>query len=179
MNIGLGYDLHRLVRGRPLFLGGVEIPFGKGLLGHSDGDALVHALIDALLGAAGEGDIGRLFPDTDPAYRGVRSGELLRKVMARLRRKKLRVVNADLVVVAEAPKLGPYFEAMKKTLGPILGVPGRALGLKAKTNEGTGLVGRGGAVACWAVALLEKEKGDGSIFSSPKASRPKISARKK
>jgi len=154
MKIGLGYDLHRLVRGRPLFLGGVEIPSDKGLLGHSDGDALVHALIDALLGAAGEGDIGRLFPDTDPRTEGVRSVDLLRKVMARLRRKKLRVVNADAVVVAEAPRLGPYFEAMRKTLGPILGVPGRALGLKAKTNEGTGLIGKRGAIACWAVVLL-------------------------
>ncbi|MBM3293148.1 MAG: 2-C-methyl-D-erythritol 2,4-cyclodiphosphate synthase [Candidatus Aminicenantes bacterium] len=158
MRIGLGYDLHRLVRGRPLFLGGVEIPWEKGLLGHSDGDALVHALIDALLGASGEGDIGACFPDTDPAFRGIRSLELLRRVMARLRKKRFRVVNVDAVVAAEAPKLGPYFAAMKKTLAPLLGVSGRAVGLKAKTNEGTGLIGRGGAIACWAVVLLE-EKG--------------------
>jgi len=155
MKIGLGYDLHRLVRGRPLYLGGIEIPWEKGLLGHSDGDALVHAVVDALLGAAGEGDIGRLFPDTDPAWRGVRSVELLRAVMARLRKRKLRVVNLDAVVVAEAPKLGPYFEAMKKALGPLLGLPPAAIGLKAKTNEGTGLVGRKQAVACWAVVLLK------------------------
>jgi 2-C-methyl-D-erythritol 2,4-cyclodiphosphate synthase len=158
MKIGLGYDLHRLVRGRPLFLGGVEIPYPKGLLGHSDGDALVHAIIDALLGAAGAGDIGRLFPDTDPAFRRIRSPELLRTVMARLRKKRLRVVNVDVIVVAESPKLEPHFETMKRALGPILGLKEGGLGLKAKTNEGTGLVGRGGAIACWAVALLEKTK---------------------
>jgi len=155
MKIGLGYDLHRLVRGRPLYLGGVEIPHGKGLLGHSDGDALIHALIDALLGAAGEGDIGSLFPDTDPAFRGIRSPELLRAVTIRLRKKGFRVANADVVVVAEAPKLGPHFAAMKKILAPILEIEETALGLKAKTNEGLGLIGKGGAIACWAVALLE------------------------
>jgi 2-C-methyl-D-erythritol 2,4-cyclodiphosphate synthase len=159
MKIGLGYDLHRLVRGRPLVLGGVEIPHGKGLLGHSDGDVLVHAVIDALLGAAGEGDIGRFFPDNDPALRGVRSTELLRAAMARLRKKKFRVKNIDAVVVAESPKLGPYFEAMKKTLCPFLGIGANALGLKAKTNEGLGLIGKRGAIACWAVALLKSGPG--------------------
>ena len=162
MKIGLGYDLHRLIRGRPLYLGGVEIPHGKGLLGHSDGDALIHALIDALLGAAGEGDIGSLFPDTDPAFRGIRSPELLRAVMIRLRKKGFRVANADVVVVAEAPTLGPHFAAMKKALAPILGIDESALGLKAKTNEGLGLIGKGAAIACWAVVLLE---------TSPRSSR--------
>lgn len=151
---GLGYDLHRLQAGRPLVLGGIEIPHPSGLLGHSDGDALAHALIDALLGAMGEGDIGQLFPDTDPRYRGVRSTVLLREVMARLKRKRLAVLHADAVVVAERPKLGPHFPAMKAVLAPLLGLPAGRLGLKAKTNEGLGLIGRGRAIACWAMVLV-------------------------
>lgn len=154
MRIGLGYDLHRLVSGRPLYLGGIQIPFAKGLLGHSDGDAVIHAVIDALLGAAGDGDIGSLFPDTDPKLRGVRSIKLLTDVVSRLRKKGLRVEHVDVVVAAEAPRLGPYFEAMKDALGPLLGVARDRLGLKAKTNEGLGDIGRGRAIACWAVASL-------------------------
>jgi 2-C-methyl-D-erythritol 2,4-cyclodiphosphate synthase len=151
---GLGYDLHRLRAGRPLVLGGIEIPHPAGLLGHSDGDALVHALIDALLGAMGEGDIGQLFPDTDPRYKGARSTLLLGEVMARLKRKRLAVLHADAVVVAERPKLGPHFPAMKAALAPLLGLPAGRLGLKAKTNEGLGLIGRGRAIACWAMVLV-------------------------
>jgi len=151
---GLGYDLHRLAPGRPLFLGGIEIPHAAGLVGHSDGDALIHALIDALLGAMGEADIGHLFPDTDPRYKGVRSTELLREVCGRLKRKRLAVLHADAVVVAERPKLGPHFPAMKAVLAPLLGLPPDGLGLKAKTNEGLGLIGRGRAVACWAAVLV-------------------------
>ena len=119
MRIGLGYDLHRLARpaGR-FFLGGVRIPHPEGLLGHSDGDALVHAMIDALLGAMGEGDIGRLFPDTDPRWQGTRSLELLGTSCLRLQAKKMRLVHVDAVVVAEKPKLGPHFEAMKDVLAP-------------------------------------------------------------
>jgi len=156
IRVGIGYDLHRLAPGRKLFLGGLEIAHSRGLVGHSDGDALVHALIDAILGATGEADIGRLFPDTDPTYAGIRSTELLRRVMAGLKKKKLRVLQADCVVVAERPKLGPCFPAMKDILCPILGIPGDRLGLKAKTNEGLGFVGRGRAVACWAVALIDE-----------------------
>ncbi|MBN1939809.1 MAG: 2-C-methyl-D-erythritol 2,4-cyclodiphosphate synthase [Candidatus Aminicenantes bacterium] len=156
MRIGLGYDLHRLKAGRPLFLGGVRVPSPKGLLGHSDGDAVIHAVIDALLGAAGEGDIGRLFPDTDPAYQNIRSTELLRTVVRTLRRKGLRPDHVDAVVVAEEPKLGPHFEAMKDVLAPILGLSRDRLGLKAKTNEGLGDIGRGRAIACFAVATLRK-----------------------
>lgn len=155
--IGLGYDIHRLAAGRPLYLGGVEIPSRFGLVGHSDGDALIHALIDALLGAAGDQDIGRLFPDTSPEYRGVRSTELLRRVMARLKKKRLRVENVDVVVVAEAPRLAPYADRIKETLGGILRLPAGRIGIQAKTNEGLGDVGRRKAVACWAVALVGEE----------------------
>ena len=162
---GLGYDLHRLQAGRPLILGGIRVPHSAGLLGHSDGDALVHALIDAILGAMGEGDIGRLFPDTDPRWRGANSVDLLRDVMKRLRAKNMRLVHADAVVVAERPKLGPHFEAMKDVLCPALGLARDGLGLKAKTNEGLGLVGRGRAIACWAVVLAEAK--------GPSASRPR------
>ena len=157
IRVGLGYDLHRLAAGRRLVLGGVEIPFAMGLLGHSDADVLVHALIDALLGASGEGDIGRLFPDTDPRYKGADSTVLLAAVMERMRAAGLAVRNADCVVVAEAPKIGPHVERMKGILAPILGIaPGR-LGIKAKTNEGTGLIGEGGAIAAWAVVLLDAD----------------------
>jgi 2-C-methyl-D-erythritol 2,4-cyclodiphosphate synthase len=151
---GLGYDLHRLAPGRPLFLGGIEVPHTAGLVGHSDGDALIHALIDAILGAMGEGDIGQLFPDRDPRYKGIRSTELLRDVCARLKKKKLAVLHADAVVVAERPKLGPHFQAMRDALAPLLGLPPDGLGLKAKTNEGLGLIGRGRAIVCWAMVLV-------------------------
>ena len=152
--IGFGYDIHRLIRGRALYLGGLEIPHPAGLLGHSDGDALVHAVIDALLGAMGDDDIGRLFPDTDPAYRGIQSVELLRRVMLRMKRKGLAVVHLDTVIVAQAPKISPHAESMKDALCPLLGIPKGAFGIKAKTNEGLGLIGREKAIACWAVALV-------------------------
>jgi 2-C-methyl-D-erythritol 2,4-cyclodiphosphate synthase len=154
IRIGFGYDIHRLSEGRPLYLGGVEIRHPAGPVGHSDGDCLIHALIDALLGAAGEGDIGRRFPDTDPKFKGIRSTELLREVMRGLRG-RAKVLNADIVVVAQAPKLAPHVEAMKERLCPILGIAEDALGIKAKTNEGLGLIGRERAVACWAAVLLE------------------------
>jgi 2-C-methyl-D-erythritol 2,4-cyclodiphosphate synthase len=152
--IGLGYDVHRLAAGRPFVLGGVVIPHPKGPVGHSDGDALVHAVIDALLGAAGEGDIGTLFPDTDPRYEGANSLRLLDAVMAVLQKKRLRVRHVDIVIVAERPKIGPHAAAIKAALCPRLGLAPDRLGIQAKTNEGLGLIGRGGAVACWAVALL-------------------------
>jgi 2-C-methyl-D-erythritol 2,4-cyclodiphosphate synthase len=159
MRIGIGYDLHRLVEGRPLYLGGVRIPHAKGLLGHSDGDAVSHALIDALLGAAGEGDIGALFPDTDPATAGVRSTDLIKKVVALLGKKGLRPDHADVVVVAETPRIGPWVAEMKAALCPLLGLRPDRLGLKGKTNEGTGLIGEGGAIACWAVVSLIRAPG--------------------
>ncbi len=154
---GLGYDLHRLAAGRPLFLGGVEIPHDRGPAGHSDGDVLVHALIDALLGASGDReDIGTLFPDTDPRWAGARSLDLLDCVMGRLRAGGWTVENVDAVVTAEAPKLAPWKGAIAAALAPILGIPPDRVGLKAKTNEGLDAVGRGEAIACWAVALLSK-----------------------
>ena len=157
--IGLGYDIHRLVRGRPLYVGGVEIPSDRGALGHSDGDCLIHAIIDALLGAEGMTDIGGLYPDSDPRTAGIRSTRLLGEVVDRLRRAEFRILNIDVVVVAENPKLGPHFPRMKEALAPILGLDGSDLGLKAKTNEGVGSIGREEAIACWAVALIERARG--------------------
>lgn len=158
IKIGLGYDIHRLVKGKTLYLGGVKIPHHSGLVGHSDGDCLIHALVDALLGAMGEGDIGRLFPDNDPKWKGIRSVVLLRKIIPRLKRKKAEILNIDIVVVAQAPKLTPHAERMKKTLGSILGIPEEDIGIKAKTNEGLGLVGRERAIACWAVVMVGLKK---------------------
>ncbi len=154
--VGIGYDIHRLVRGRKLVLGGVEVPSGRGSLGHSDGDCLIHALIDALLGAMGQGDIGRLFPDTDPKFKGVRSTGLLADVVARLKKKRLVLVNVDAVIVAERPKLSPHINKIKKSLAGILRIDEEDIGIKAKTNEGLGDVGEGRAIICWAVALLRK-----------------------
>lgn len=151
---GLGYDIHRLARGRPLYLGGVKISHHSGLVGHSDGDCIIHALIDGLLGALGEGDIGRLFPDTEPEWKDVRSIALLRRIMPRLKRKKAEILNVDVVVVAQAPKLAPHATEIKKVLGSVLGIPEEDIGLKAKTNEGLGLVGRERAIACWAVVSV-------------------------
>ncbi len=158
--IGLGYDLHRLVPGRKLVLGGVSVPGRLGLAGHSDADVLVHALIDAILGAAGEGDIGRTFPNDDPAYAGARSTDLLEAVMTKARRKRLEIVHADTVIVAEKPAVAPLVAAMKKILCPILGVSRDGLGIKGKTNEGVGIIGKSKAIACWAV-VLAREPGTG------------------
>jgi 2-C-methyl-D-erythritol 2,4-cyclodiphosphate synthase len=152
--IGFGYDIHRLAEGRPLVLGGTGIAHRAGLLGHSDGDALVHAVIDALLGAAGEADIGAHFPDTDPRYEGVRSTDLLAEAVRLVRSLGAEIVNVDSIVVAEEPKIGPHVPAMKAALAPILGIPASALGIKAKTNEGLGPVGEKRAIACYAVALV-------------------------
>lgn len=155
LKVGFGYDIHRLEAGRRLVLGGIEIPSEAGLLGHSDGDALVHAVIDALLGALGEGDIGTHFPDTDPRYEGARSLGLLGTVAGLVGRRGGRVVNVDAVVVAEEPKIGPHAAAMKAALGLVLGLDPGAVGIKAKTAEGLGPVGEKRAIACYAVALVE------------------------
>ncbi|MDH7513219.1 MAG: 2-C-methyl-D-erythritol 2,4-cyclodiphosphate synthase [Clostridiales bacterium] len=159
-NVGFGYDIHRFKKGRKLYLGGVEIPHPAGLVGHSDGDCLIHALIDALLGASGDVDIGRLFPDTGPDYKDIRSTELLKRVAGRLRRKKLEVLNVDAVIVAQAPRLAPFVDKMKAVLCPLLRLPSERLGIKAKTNEGIGLVGREKAVACWVVVLVGRKRGE-------------------
>jgi 2-C-methyl-D-erythritol 2,4-cyclodiphosphate synthase len=153
--IGFGYDIHLLEAGRRLVLGGVDVPFSAGLAGHSDGDALVHAVTDALLGALGEGDIGTHFPDTDPRTAGAKSMGLLETVMALVRSRGARIVNVDAVIVAEEPKMAPHIPAMKAALAPLLGVPESAVGIKAKTNEGLGPVGEKRAIACYAIALID------------------------
>jgi len=154
---GIGYDIHRLAAGRKLVLGGVLIPYPLGLAGHSDADALVHALIDALLGASGDGDIGQLFPNTDPKWKDADSTALLRAVMTRLRKAGFEVVNADAVIVAEKPAIVPHIAAMKTVLCPILGVKPDALGIKGKTNEGLGPIGQGNVIACLATVLIRKK----------------------
>lgn len=153
---GIGYDIHKLEEGRRLFLGGVEIPSPKGLIGHSDGDCLIHAVIDALLGASGDKDIGQLFPDSDPEYKDVRSTELLKEVISRLKKNKITIVNIDSIIVAEEPMLAPYIPRMKEVLCSILGIEGDDFGIKAKTNEGIGEIGRGEAIASWAQVLVKK-----------------------
>ncbi len=158
IKIGLGYDIHRLSKGRALYLGGIKIPHHSGLTGHSDGDCVIHALIDALLGALGEEDIGRVFPDSDPKWEGIRSIVLLRNIIPRLKKKRAQIVNIDIVVVAQAPRLASHAERMKKALGSILDIPETDVGIKAKTNEGLGLVGRKRAIACWAAVLVGFKK---------------------
>lgn len=152
--VGIGYDLHRLERGRRLILGGVAIEADRGPVGHSDGDALAHAICDALLGAGGLGDIGMHFPDTDPRWRGVSSLLFLERTVAMLAERGFRIVWIDAVVVAERPKLGPHFPAMRMAVAGALGVPAETINLKAKTNEGLGELGRGEAIAAQAVAAL-------------------------
>jgi 2-C-methyl-D-erythritol 2,4-cyclodiphosphate synthase len=152
---GIGYDLHRLAEGRKLILGGVELAFPKGPVGHSDGDALAHAICDALLGAAGLGDIGTHFPDTDPKWKGVSSLRFLERVRELLSERGLRITHIDAVVITEKPKLGPHFPAMREALGRALGVSPIAINLKAKTNEGVDAIGQGEAIAAQAIATLE------------------------
>ena len=154
VRIGIGYDYHRLVEGRKLVLGGVEIPFHKGLAGHSDGDVLTHALCDALLGAAGLGDLGQHFPDTDPQWEDVSSLELLARVAELVGEKGLRVAQVDSVVVAQEPKLAPHFARMRESLARALGLEPAQVNVKAKTTEGLEAVGRGEAMAAQAIVLL-------------------------
>ena len=155
MRVGFGYDVHRLVEGRPLVLGGVKIPFEKGLLGHSDADVLIHAVMDALLGAAGAGDIGCHFPDTDDRYKGVSSLVLLARVADVLNEKGFTVGNIDAVVVAQKPKLAPYMEEMKLKMAQALGINPARLNVKATTTEGLGFTGTGEGIAAYGTALLE------------------------
>ena len=152
---GIGYDLHRLTQGRKLILGGVEVPFEKGPVGHSDGDALAHAICDALLGAAGLGDIGTHFPDTDPRWKGASSLVFLVHTRKLLEEHGQKIDHVDAVVILERPKLGPHFPAMREALAKALGIEPARINLKAKTNEGVGEIGRGEAIAAQAVATLE------------------------
>ncbi|QIK37617.1 2-C-methyl-D-erythritol 2,4-cyclodiphosphate synthase [Caldichromatium japonicum] len=154
MLIGQGFDAHRFVEGRRLVLGGIEIPYERGMLAHSDGDVLIHALCDALLGAAGLGDIGRHFPDTDPAYAGIDSRVLLQRVIVDLHGQRLRVHNADLTLIAQAPRLAPHIPAMRETLATDLQCPPARVNVKATTFERMGFTGRGEGIAASAVVLL-------------------------
>ena len=155
LRIGHGYDVHRLVEGRKLILGGVDIPWEKGLLGHSDADVLVHAVMDALTGAARLGDIGKLFPDTDPAYAGISSLKLLSEVGRLLGKKGFAVVNIDATLLAQAPKVGPYKQRMAENIAAALGIGPERVNVKATTEEGLGVTGDGSGMAAHAVVLLE------------------------
>jgi 2-C-methyl-D-erythritol 2,4-cyclodiphosphate synthase len=152
---GFGYDLHRLAPGRSLILGGVSVPFEKGPVGHSDGDVLSHAICDALLGAAGLGDIGTHFPDTDPQWKGASSLLFLEHTRELLAGRGLRIAHVDAVVVLEQPKLGPHFAAMRRKLAAALNIAPEQINLKAKTSEGTGAIGRSEAIAAYAIVTLE------------------------
>jgi 2-C-methyl-D-erythritol 2,4-cyclodiphosphate synthase len=154
--VGMGYDIHRLKKGRPLFLGGMKIPFAKGLDGHSDADALLHAIIDALLGAAGLPDIGHYFPPTDPATKGIASARMLAKAVSEVERLGYQVVNVDAVLIADAPKIAPYREAMRQTIAHALKLSPDRVQVKGKTNEGLGDIGKGQAIAAQAVVLLQR-----------------------
>lgn len=158
MRIGCGYDVHRLIEGRRLILGGVEIPYEKGLLGHSDADVLLHAISDALLGAAALGDIGKHFPDSDPAYEGADSLELLRRIAGLLTEKGYEIVNVDATVLLERPKLRPYIDRMRERISTALGIPVSGVSVKASTEEGLGFTGREEGIAAQAVALIEGRK---------------------
>ncbi len=157
MRIGHGYDVHRLVEGRKLILGGVDIPWEKGLLGHSDADVLLHAIADAILGAIAEGDIGKHFPDTDPRYKGADSLELLRQVMGLATGKGYRLGNVDATIVAQRPKLAPHIQRMRENIATVLAAEPDGVNVKATTTEELGFAGRGEGIAAYAVVLMERK----------------------
>jgi 2-C-methyl-D-erythritol 2,4-cyclodiphosphate synthase len=157
VRIGQGFDAHRLVPGRPLWLGGVRIPSERGLLGHSDGDALLHAVADAILGALGEGDLGRNFGTDDPARKDAASGDLLREVVARMRAAGWRIGNLDATVIAQAPRLAPFQEEMRKSVAELVGAPIGDVNVKLKSTDGLGALGREEGIAAQAVVLLVRE----------------------
>ena len=156
MRIGHGYDVHRLVKGRKLILGGVHIPWEMGLLGHSDADVLSHAVIDSLLGAAALGDIGLLFPDSDPAYKDANSLKLLQKATQYLYENGWGIENIDVTVLAQAPKLRPYIQQIQENIAKAVEIPAEQISIKATTEEGLGFTGKGEGLACHAVCLIEK-----------------------
>ena len=156
MRIGLGYDVHQLVIGRDLIVGGVLIPYEKGLLGHSDADVLTHAIMDAILGAIGQGDIGRHFPDTDPQYKDVSSLKLLEHVATLLREHQYEISNIDATIVAQKPKMAPYLEEMKSEIASRLSIDTSQINLKATTEEGLGVSGQGQGIATHAITLVQK-----------------------
>lgn len=157
LRIGHGYDVHRLKTERALILGGVTVPFDRGLDGHSDADVLTHAIMDALLGAAAAGDIGKLFPDSDEAFRGISSLELLRRVKLYLAEKNYKIVNVDATIIAQAPKLSPYREAMRENLAKVMEVDIDQVSVKATTEEHLGFTGKGEGIAAHAICLIERE----------------------
>ncbi len=165
IRVGIGYDSHRFVDGRPLVLGGVNIPHPQGLAGHSDADAVAHALTDALLGAAALGDIGELFPDTDPAWRDADSIGLLATAMDRIRERGWQAIQCDITVIAQSPRLAPHLPAIRARLAPVIGVAVSDIGIKGKTNEGMGFIGRGEGIAVIAVATLRAA--DGAPAAAP------------
>jgi len=156
LRIGIGYDVHRLVKRRKLFLGGMHIPYHKGLVGHSDADVLIHAICDALLGAAGLPDIGTHFPDSDPAYKDISSAKLLKRVFGRLRKLKYSINNIDVVVVAERPSLASFKVKISQNIAKILKLPLKRVNVKATTAEGLGPIGKGQAISAYAIALIKK-----------------------
>ena len=158
MRIGMGYDVHKLVEGRKLILGGVDIPYEKGLLGHSDADVLIHAIMDALLGAAALGDIGKHFPDSDEKYKGISSLELLKHVSLLLQSKGYSIINIDSTIMAQKPKLAPYIDDMRKNIVSVIGIDVDAVSVKATTEEGLGFTGEGLGISSNAVCLLENIK---------------------
>ena len=157
MRIGHGFDVHKLVEGRNLIMGGVEIPYEKGLLGHSDADVLLHAISDALLGAAALGDIGKLFPDTDMQYKGADSRVLMAEVVRRIKEKGFRVVNVDATIIAQRPKMRNYIDTMRQNIAETLGCDTDDINVKATTEEGMGFTGEGMGISAHAVCLIEKE----------------------
>ena len=158
MRVGMGYDVHKLTEGRKLILGGVDIPWEKGLLGHSDADVLIHAVMDALLGAAALGDIGKHFPDTDPAYKGISSIKLLVHVAGLLRENGYEVGNIDATVIAQKPKMAPHIPQMRRNMAEALGISESKLNIKATTEEGLGFTGRGEGSASQAICLLTEKQ---------------------
>ena len=156
IRIGHGFDVHRLKRGRKLILGGIEIQHDRGLEGHSDADAVLHALINAILGALGDGDIGTHFPDSDARYKNIASGELLKKVLEIMRRKRFKLLNADVTLLAQRPKMSPHYGKMKKSVASLCGVAQSRINIKATTTEKLGWVGEGKGMAATAVVLLRR-----------------------
>jgi 2-C-methyl-D-erythritol 2,4-cyclodiphosphate synthase len=173
VRVGQGWDIHRLVAGRRLRLGGIEVPYERGLLGHSDGDVVLHAVVDALLGAMAAGDIGQRFPDTDPRYRGIDSAIMLGEVVRLCAAGGWRIGNVDVTILAERPKLAPHAVAMQRRVAEILGVAVEQVGIKAKTMEGLGAIGAGDAIAALAVALVEPRP----ARSTARAGRASVRAR--
>ncbi len=157
MRVGIGYDIHRLVEERKLFLGGVEIPYIKGLISHTDGDVVLHAIVDAILGALALGDIGQHFPDSDPGYKNMPSGDILQRIARLLAQKNFVIGNIDTTIIAEEPKIHPFKDKMVENIANILGVDRSKINVKATTNEGVGSIGKGDAIAAYAVVTLESK----------------------